>query len=385
MIILNGRCRLLVDLPISPCLGFLHLYDSSGQEFGLRWLGNNGSPLTAILIVNITQSTDYTCDPAWNNRIDLIGARVHDWTQRSLLFRLWWLVRHRHEARIVLFCRNSHKLATLTACIWKVLRGNCAVVVEEVFHDFAELRCNRHVVSQLFSRIYYRLMMMLVSGFGVHTIHELKHLGQYRWSRSQPFFTRWHTDPKLLRLNREGISPEQPNPMERYLLVAGTCRDYACVIRAIQGTDWQCVIVARFWDRPAISLENQVSQIHCEFDIDWNRYFAWLKNAFAVIVPLTEQGSLRSLGHTQLLDAMACRIPVVCSRTFHVEDYVTDEEVIFYCPGDADDLRKKLNRLQDTAAMQRMTELAHQKSNECSMRNYVDSLYSACIKLSSSI
>jgi glycosyltransferase involved in cell wall biosynthesis len=126
-------------------------------------------------------------------------------------------------------------------------------------------------------------------------------------------------------------------------------RDYATLLRAVEGADVETRIVCspRNLNLAGLAVPPNVT---VRYDISETQLRAEYAAASAVAIPTHGEGSTAGSdcsGTLVLLDALAMGKPAVIAERSSVVDYVTpDEHVRTYPPGDAAQLRANLDRLR---------------------------------------
>jgi glycosyltransferase involved in cell wall biosynthesis len=123
---------------------------------------------------------------------------------------------------------------------------------------------------------------------------------------------------------------------DRFLLSAGrTGRDYATLLRAVDGLPVRVVIVAGRSSMEGLHVPQNVEVL---FDIPQPRLHELVRRAAAVVVPLNDQPI--SIGQSVIVHAMAAGTPVIATRLNATVDYITDGvNGILVPPKDVDRMR----------------------------------------------
>jgi glycosyltransferase involved in cell wall biosynthesis len=327
---------------------------------------------TSCLILSLQKFLDH--NPTWASQtvsVTAIDPRYHHrpWLHKLFLLTLWL-----GRFEVFVFHRNDHLLAFFLAC-WKLVSdATSKLVLEDMFFD---VTAQTGTLTGYFRRVYYQLLLQSIDRVGVHTSHESRcYTKMFRLPKERVCFTRWFVHGA--EINNLTVADDASSDRKPYLFVAGTLRDYSCVINAVANSSHELLILLRPWDLKSIKKNFNLNvQILC--DIDRDQYFDYLRKASIVIVPIGKEKPLRSLGHSQLLEAFVAGRPVVCSRTFHVIDYVDDNDVLFYEPGNSADLLAKINLLVTNPALARsLVEHALEKLKILTLENYLVQLFHMC-------
>jgi len=234
------------------------------------------------------------------------------------------------------------------------------LVLQELFCDLARYRfVDGNVVTKprdVASFVLHRMLVHTLDVIIVHTSAEVEMYSAFFGvpkSRFKfiPYFA-YKDAVHYASANKDGAAKQD------YILAIGRHRDFRCFINAVAGTPWRGVIVAGESDREEIG-KVLPANIEVHYEVPWEEYRSFIARAAIVVVPLHANRWRRALGQIAMFEAMLMRKPVVGARTFQLADYATDDEVLYYRPGDAKDLRNKIQRLmQDVNLQNRLVQNA---------------------------
>ncbi len=210
-------------------------------------------------------------------------------------------------------------------------------------------KCKIYLCGFLFApksdRLYYNLRKFLVSkslryasGIFVYSIHELRVYSElFPDIAGKLIFVRYGRDFNIFR-EYEYISDC------KYIASGGvSSRDYDTLVSAMKLLEANhqaliCKIATRPGTCPTASLPGNVKFL---FDIRLNRFGSFLEKSEFVVLPL-RSGQL-SAGHMTLLESMSLGKNIIVADIPSVRDYVDDDLVLFYKPGDVLILHTKLS------------------------------------------
>lgn len=118
-------------------------------------------------------------------------------------------------------------------------------------------------------------------------------------------------------------------------------RDYHTLIEAYKILEENTKYSLCIATDPILLQNEEISNVTVLKDVVLETFGNAMERAALVVIPL--QDTNISAGHQVLLEALERNMIVVTSKIEAVEDYVSDNQVVFYSPGDEHDLAKKLN------------------------------------------
>jgi glycosyltransferase involved in cell wall biosynthesis len=282
----------------------------------------------------------------WKAATTPITAFDPGWHQRDIASQLFRLISviDAHDFDLVVFHRSMTELGALAGLAKKMGLLHARLFIEDFFLDVSLSGVQPRVIRWLrrhLRGLLYRVLVKGVDGLGVHTTWERDNLpGYFNVQQGKfKFLPFWLDDPSPHR-----PTAERPAflPGHDYVLVAGTLRDYDCFLRALDGLPYSGIVFAQPWDMPSIHRTVGTDRVAIMRFTDHRTYLAYLYASRVVVIPLHRERHPRSLGQTQLLEAMIARKPVVVADTFHVRDYTDEESVLYYRSEDSSDLRDKI-------------------------------------------
>lgn len=155
-----------------------------------------------------------------------------------------------------------------------------------------------------------------------------------------------------------------------YILSAGRgCRDYDTLIEAAFILDELNFIIIS--DRENIEhIENIPKNVIIFFDIERNKYYDFLKDSFAVVVPVKEV--YKSAGHQVIYQAMAMGKAVIATRTNTTSEIIENyKNGVFFPEGDSQTLVKEIkNLVNDKEFKKRISQNASETSKNFDIETY---------------
>ncbi len=273
------------------------------------------------------------------------------------------------------------KLTVLFGLLRWCIRPSLRMVQLEFYFDTAEPVSGEASVASRMRRalrnLFYQLLVFLSDVIIVHSEQEVEDYSKYFHAppgrfRFIPYYA--YADAKSWQQERH-----LPSNAPSYVLAVGRHRDYRCFIEALRNQPWQAVIIAGDSDRPSIGTNLPVN-IKVHYELPFEKYRDYIANAAVLVIPLSDDTCRRSLGQIAFLEASQMRIPVVAAKTFQLTNYASDQEVLFYAPGNAEELRRQIQRLfEEPELRDRLTRRAFVHVASCfTMENYVIKLLHAC-------
>ena len=307
------------------------------------------------------------------------------WHRRLFFVRMIKLFLVSREFDVVLFHLDM-RLAALCGLIRGFLPSKPTLIFQGFFCDISRSSVAsasltgilRNKVSRVLNRIVVHTMNVLV----VHTSAEVDLYSTFfRVPKSRfafvPYF-HYGNDPDAI--SATSLSAESSN-----VLAIGRHRDFNCFIRAVTGSGWQSVIVAGDSDRKELDAQLP-SNIAVHYEVSREEYRDHISRSTVVVLPFHTVRWQRALGHIAMFEAMLRQKPIVAAQTFQVTDYASTDEILYYRPGDAEDLRRQLDRLMtDPYLRKRLTQNARTRLlGEFTREKYIAKLIDVCLKSRSS-
>jgi glycosyltransferase involved in cell wall biosynthesis len=328
-------------------------------------------------ILNLNQST-FDQEPLWRQYAVSVTDVDSDWQSKSLITKVFTILSAAADFDVVLFHRDI-RIAALFGFVSRLRRHRPKLVYQGYEFDISRGALGRKnlrtFLRDLASRLVHRLALRRLDFAVVHTTAEVKSYSAFFNVPEQkfvfvPYFHYGH-DP--------AATPSGTEPDDSRVLAIGRHRDFDCFIRAAMGASWKKVIVAGESDREA--LRGKVpGDFVTRFEVSREEYREQIVRASVVVLPFYDDLWKRSLGHIAMFEAILKRKPIVAARTFQLRDYVSDNEILYYRPSDAADLRRQVDRLiSDEGLRRRLTENAHKRLlAEFTREKYISSLLGVC-------
>lgn len=164
-----------------------------------------------------------------------------------------------------------------------------------------------------------------------------------------------------------------PSPRGRSVLASGRRTDWATVLTAARGADWDLTVVCTAEDLPTVRAlaGSTLPVLHSEISQRAHQALVTAADVYVVAVP--ETGG--SIGHVRIMNATDAGTALVVSDVVGVQGYVDERTAVLVPPGDADRLRAEVDAL--LASPQRRAALAAAAAaggREWTMSDYLDAL-----------
>ncbi len=277
--------------------------------------------------------------PLWSKETTSILHYDPDFFSKSFLKRLICLTRVANEFSICVFYFDP-KFALLAGLVLRAVRQARLWLVES--YPRIVSRTVVDTFSFKLKYLLYRLLYRVMDCTIVHSTGEVTEYARFFHTSSE----RFRFIPYFIYYDHTDGLPE--NWSERWLsghiLCAGRHRDLRTFVTAIKQLHRKAVVVAEHGETTQLEKEkSEYLEIYCEVDKD--AFYRFFDDAAIVVLPFYRERMLRSLGQIAFLEAACRRIPVITSRTFHLADYASENEVLFFEPENAQDLARKINLL----------------------------------------
>lgn len=245
---------------------------------------------------------------------------------------LWHLLAWRRKRYAHVFTFECD-LVGLSVAFWQSILG---------------MRRPRHVIVQFIMRerhasvasgAKYALMRFLFRSVHRAIVSSASEAEYYRdvfgWPAGKCVFVPLLVSPDLVR--RESM-----DEADFYLAAGRSFRDYDTLLRAVEGTGLQLVVVG---GDGAASRYAHMANVKAMENIPVAELETLIQRSRAVVVPLHERRI--STGQSVVLQAMALGKAVVATRTAGTVDYIRHmEDGVLVAPGDASELRNALLLLE---------------------------------------
>ena len=120
----------------------------------------------------------------------------------------------------------------------------------------------------------------------------------------------------------------------------GSNRDYNTLLKAYGKLEGKKKLPLYIATNPLLIPENPPEGVTVLSDVVVENFGTVLGRSQCLVLSLKD--TVLSAGHMVMLQALAEDIPVIVNRIHAVEDYVSDEDVLFFKSGDPDDLADKI-------------------------------------------
>ncbi len=98
-----------------------------------------------------------------------------------------------------------------------------------------------------------------------------------------------------------------------------------------------CLIATR---PEAVSIKMKQSPVHIKYGITLNQFGAFIEHSKLFVLPLLN--TQLSAGHMVMMEVLAHNKPIIVTDIPSIRDYVSEEQVVFYKPENANDLANKI-------------------------------------------
>ena len=98
-----------------------------------------------------------------------------------------------------------------------------------------------------------------------------------------------------------------------------------------------CLIATR---PEAVSVKMKQSPVHIKYGITLNQFGAFIEHSKLFVLPLLN--TQLSAGHMVMMEVLAHNKPIIVTDIPSIRNYVSEEQVVFYQPGNANDLANKI-------------------------------------------
>lgn len=162
---------------------------------------------------------------------------------------------------------------------------------------------------------------------------------------------------KFVNLSIDEIKVKTKYEEYNYVLSVGRSnRDYDFLIEAMKDEKYNVKIVC---DK---LLEQDYNNIKIYNDVNGDKYYAMLKNADCVVIPLKDKNI--SSGQLVILQAMQMRIPIIVTETRGVRDYIKDGYNGLLIKNTKEELMGALNKLKDPNLCFKLISNGYKEYNE---------------------
>ena len=320
----------------------------------------------------LTVNSDYSYNQRWGKIACYIEDYDNIWQTRSLFGKLLKLLFMRNNFEIIVF-NYDVKLAFLFSlfhhiCPYKGKLKKCIFVTLLIDVSIFNIK---NVHKYIFYFIFVRLQDRII----IHTKEEkfiysdTFKLGLKRKFIFIPYFS--YRNNTILNYKRERGD---------YVICPGNHRDLDTFAKAISFLNkYQGIVIGGEGDRFKWG-SYQGNNIDLFFNISYEKYVQLIANAGLLVVPFKEEKNRRSLGIIATFQAVSFGVPVVVSNTFHLKDYFSNKEILFYDPGNYKSLAEAIQQsftdkhLSDLKVKKAKQKLDKYYTNE----NFLKNLANVC-------
>ena len=339
-------------------------------------------------ILNLNQSR-FEDSELWRAHATPITSLDPTWHQRSLIARIGRLVNISKRFDVILFHRDI-RLAAIYGLIKVIVRAKRRLVFQGFEYDVSRYSLlSGSIATVLHNKIgllLHKLVAHTMNALVVHTSAEVNLYSKFfkvPTSRFR-FIPYFHYGNGSDRCSTE-TSKANSLSNGTNVLAIGRHRDFDCFLRAITGTNWEGVIIAGDLDRN--ELDGKVPpNVAVQYEVSRTEYRDYIARSTIEVLPLDPNRWQRALGHIAMFEAMLRRKPIIAAQTFQLTDYATENEILYYRPGDAMHLRQQIDRLiSDPSLRSRLTENACARLlREFTREKYIADLIGLCEVVSAS-
>ena len=319
-----------------------------------------------LRILNLNTSPGFEDNDLWQSTSILISGLDPLWHERSLFGKAWKLVNVSRGFDVILFHLDL-RLAALYGLLRVVVPLKQCLVFESFLCDVSRYSSNYGSITTTLrskaSLLMHRLLVRTMNALFVHTRAEIDLYSKFfAVPRSRFVFVPYfHYGDALDYPSARGVT-EEPDQERASILAIGRHRDFDCFIRALTGSPWNGLIVAGDSDRQELS-GRTLPNITIHYEVSRSEYRDYIANSTIVVIPLFADRWQRALGQIAMFEAMLMGKPVIGAQTFQLSDYASDDEILFYRPGDACHLREQISRLlEDSDLRSRLTQNARRRT-----------------------
>lgn len=333
-----------------------------------------------LRILTLNTNPGFEHNESWKSTATPIAVVDRDWHRRTLLGKAVALLRLARGFDVILFHSDS-SLAFLSSVLQRLFATQTCLVFQGLLHDTNKDEFRFRATA---SRWLHRMLVHNLDAVIVYTTAETRFLSQ-RFGTPEskfvfiPYFC--YIDTEVQKFDPGPATVDSRSPL---VVAVGRHRDYDCFIRAVAGTQWNAIIVGGSFDREELS-EQLPANIEAHFELSREQYRDQISRASIVVLPFYKDRWRRSLGQIAMFEAISMRKPIIAAESFHLADYASDMEILYYRAGDSDHLRAQITRLLADPDLQRqLVENAYSKmKREFKVDKYIERLISVCERAAS--
>ena len=339
-------------------------------------------------ILSLNTNPGFEDNESWHATTTGISTLVMGWHQKSTLSKASSLLRVAWDFDAVLFHLDL-RLAILFGLAQGIFAPGSVSVFQGFLCDTSRYarpasvpKAIRNKASYLVHWLFVRSMTNII----VHTKAEIElyadvfHVPASRFT----FIPYFHYGDFDETTSGDRFSAGEQEA-EATVVAIGRHRDFECFVSAMTASPWQGVIVAGNSDRAKLE-GNIPANVVAHYEVSRALYREYIANATVIVIPFYADRWHRALGQIAMFEAMLLQKPVIAARTFQLTDYASDDEILYYRPGDSNHLREQIDRLMgDPELRRRLAQNAGARlRKEFTRERFIARLIGVCQALSDS-
>jgi glycosyltransferase involved in cell wall biosynthesis len=330
-------------------------------------------------ILNSNLNPGFEDSQLWQEHTTAVTELDPNWHSRSVLGKAIELVRIGRRFEVILF--HDSRLAGLATLIQRMVAPSRCLVFQGLLRDISPHSPNvRSTVRNQLGLWFHRMLVHQLDAVIVHTSAEVELYSRFfKTPRSRFVFVPYFYYEDVDGSGSSDYSAPIKTEPSANILAIGRHRDYDCFIRALAGTPWRGCIVAGASDAEEIK-DKIPENIEAHYEVSRAEYRRQIAQSDIVVLPFHADRWQRSLGQIAMFEAMLMRKPVIAAETFQLADYASENEILYYRPGDAVQLRRQIGRLlEDEGLRERLVQSAWERIHaEFTRDRYVTRLIHTC-------
>jgi glycosyltransferase involved in cell wall biosynthesis len=350
-------------------------------------LAKHNNERTHVRILNLNTSPGFEDNVLWQSHSIPITSLDQSWPRRSLLGKAKKLLGVSRTFDVVLFHLDM-RLAAVYGLLRLFVSSKQRLIFQSFLCDVSRYSSSSGSITTLVrNNVSLLLHHLLVRTMNLVIVHTRAEVGLYSRFFRVPasrfaFIPYFHyggsCDYPTTDFSKANYSDKRAN-----ILAIGRHRDFACFILAMTGSPWDGMIIAGDSDRGELD-GNVPANLPVLYEVTRTEYRDYIARSTIVVIPLYPDRWQRALGQIAMFEAMLMLKPVIAAETFQLTDYASENEVLFYRPGDADHLREQICRLlededlRDRLARNARTRLLTEFTRERYVSDLVDTCQTAC-------
>lgn len=122
-----------------------------------------------------------------------------------------------------------------------------------------------------------------------------------------------------------------------------------------QGSPFDCLIATR---PECVTSSMKKTPVIFQYGITLNQFGSFIEHSTIFVLPLLD--TRLSAGHMAMMEAMANEKPIIVTDIPAIRDYVSESQVTFYKPGDAEDLAGKISNVVNNVCTKEVQDKVRQ-------------------------